>query len=426
MQAEGINKQNGNYRIKRREGPVAQTTTAPVQPDVYLTLRQPEPPPGESKVVIEYGTILLHINDRFLSLLSELGEDPSRLSRNPRMGSTGLYGDYQAYYTSAECRLFQEHIPALAVVVNEKVYRKEGPNRVLQRTQTRYIQLETSLTRYSGGPTKPIARSNEHLEHSTTHIVLYLKQGMQAAEISKKDCENSMSRNGLLCYRTNLATVKIERTAADGTVVSGSSGSGGDSIHMDVTPLDGNWRLFAWPTSLKIYRKVDGVESLSEVDYKMFPSKFVNGVVCAKPGCHGALEMGVQARLANHQLTDTILRCNCEAEKLRKKRIAEAPPKESKAVLRQRLFEGGGERASSASAIPCPYFLAGTCSAFRRGSKCGFSHGATSAPIDCTLKTNKKKICTNGSKCLYAHEGQNGCTGSITPPAAELPEDSLL
>ena len=135
---------------------------------------------------------------------------------------------------------------------------------------------------------------------------------------------------------------------------------------MDLAPFDGNWRLFDWPTRLKIYRKVDGVEFLSEVEYKMFPSKFVNGVVCAKPGCHGALVKGVQARLAHHQLPGSFLECFCEAEKLRKesskKRRAEAPPKESRAAIHDRLFGGGDERAASAGAVPCPYLLEGTCS----------------------------------------------------------------
>ena len=134
-----------------------------------------------------------------------------------------------------------DHNPAIAIVVNEKVYRKldtaEGPKRVLERTQTT-IGTSNSKCLSRGTPTALLNRwfAPTSTWHSPppTHVVLYLKQGTQAAEITKADCEGSMVRNGLSSFRAYLAAVKIERTAADGTVVSGSSESNSDSIHIDL------------------------------------------------------------------------------------------------------------------------------------------------------------------------------------------------
>ena len=71
----------------------------------------------------------------------------------------------------------------------------------------------------------------------------------------------------------------------------------------------------------------------------------------------------------------------------------------------------------------CPFLMMGTCASHKRGSKCGFSHGEVTADdVWCKLRvrTNQHliKVCSNGPKCMYHHEGSNG---KLDPPPLDPP-----
>ena len=397
----------------------------------YLILTQLESP-GLSKVVIDEGQIFINVNDYFTTMYQGQGLDIGSLTRNPRIHANGLWGAYHCYYSNEENKRFAEAFDTLSIIVAEKIYKEEPaygdgpPKRVLEKTVDRFVQLSVTLRTVgpllaeSSGP-----KNKNQLSHVSTHVIAFLSKGWQMIHITAGHVEMACKGHDLICFRANQEFNKIERTGADGKTISGVSGSGNNAIHLDVSPVRGDWQLFNWPPQLSVPVVYDGQQIMVQIDYKLLQSRFTQNIVCGKQRCHGVLPLGISARVAAGQPRGSFPLCDCaqEGERLRARR--NSGPKPAGAAL----LAGGESRIQSKAEQVCPFLMMGVCASYRTGQKCGFSHGTVEADdVWCRLRVNKHKVCSNGPKCKYRHEGPNakaetavGVVISPDPPALVAP-----